>query len=766
MKPDSFPSNSDVSKPVEARLAQVAVPIPVFQSFSYSIPESMQESPVPGCRVLVPFGNRSLTGMIVSLEQGEVAPGIREIREVLDPQPILSPKLLELAAWITRYYLSPLGEVLRTMLPPGLLNRNAASNRFSRKGGWPLKQQLAIQEVTPEEASLTPRQKSVVEALCNQKLPVLLTHFSREAGCSTSLLKNLAARGVLKIGEVQVSRSPWSSQSKPSSATRHRLTEDQQQIREAIRHRLDQGGFNSMLIHGITGSGKTEIYLNAIALVLGQRRSALVLVPEIGLTPQISAQFRGWFGDQVAILHSQLSEGERFDEWLRIRQGKARVVVGTRSAVFAPLPDLGIIVIDEEHDSSYKQEELPRYHARDTALKRGQLEGALVVLGSATPQLETYYASVQKGRPQYQILSSRIQERSLPRVHIVDMRIEFERHGKALVISDLLKEQLEQRMRRGEQALILLNRRGYSAALLCRSCGSTELCGNCSISLTYHQGLRRILCHYCGQSRPVPDRCSQCGKQYIYFIGDGTEKVQGLLRQQLPDAVIDRMDRDAVRRKGSMQRILERFGAGKTDILVGTQMIAKGHHFPKVTLVGVLSADQGLRLPDFRAAERTFQLLTQVAGRAGRGDREGEVVVQTFYPNHYSLKSSHLQDYSTFFQREIQFRRRFQYPPFSALVNLLVQDRDRQKANRLATELCSLLIHHRKACSTADRMRVLGPAPAVLERLKGQYRFQILIKTIRRQEAHEVIRRSLASLREKKWNLSKVSVDVDPLTLM
>ncbi len=751
---------------MRGRLAQVAVPIPVFQSFSYSMPKSMKEGPVPGCRVLVPFGNRSLTGMIVSLEQGEVTPGIKEIRQVLDREPVLSPTLLELAAWMARYYLGPLGEVLRTMLPPGLLSRNADSSRFSRKSGWPLKQQLAIQEVRSEETGLTPRQKSVVDMLCNRDLPVLLTHFTRETGCSTGLLKNLAARGVLQIGEVQVRRSPWSNQPQPSISTRHRLTDDQQKIRDAIRDRLGEGGFNSMLIHGITGSGKTEIYLNAIALALEQSRSALILVPEIGLTPQISAQFRQWFGAQVAILHSQLSEGERFDEWLRIREGKARVVVGTRSAVFAPLPDLGIIVIDEEHDSSYKQEELPRYHARDTALKRGQLEGALVVLGSATPQLETYYAAVQKGRPEYHILSSRIEERSLPRVHIVDMRVEFERHGKALVISDLLREQLEQRMRRGEQALILLNRRGYSAALLCRSCGSTELCGNCSISLTYHQGISRILCHYCGQSRPVPDRCTQCGKQYIYFIGDGTEKIQGLLQQQLPDAVVDRMDRDAVRRKGSMQRILERFGAGKTDILVGTQMIAKGHHFPKVTLVGVISADQGLRLPDFRAAERTFQLLTQVAGRAGRGDREGEVVVQTFYPNHYSLKSSHLQDYSMFFQREIQFRRRFQYPPFSALVNLLVQDRDRQKASRLATELCGLLIHHRSACSTADRMRLLGPAPAAFERLKGQYRFQILIKTIRRQEAHEVIRRSLASLRERKWNLSKVSVDVDPISLI
>ena len=748
-------------------MAQVAVPLPVFQSFSYSIPESMRSAPpVPGCRVLVPFGNRSLTGMVVSLEPGEVAPGIKEIRQVLDREPVLSPTLLELAGWMTRYYLGPLGEVLRTMLPPGLLSRNAASNRFSRKEGWPLKQQLAIQEVRPGEAGLTPRQKSVVDGLCDRDLPVLLTHFSREVGCSISLLKNLAARGVLQIGEIQVSRSPWSDQPKPPSPTRHRLTDDQQRISDAIRDRLLKGGFNSMLIHGITGSGKTEIYLNAIALALELSRSALVLVPEIGLTPQISAQFRAWFGDQVAILHSQLSAGERFDEWLRIRQGRARVAIGTRSAVFAPLPDLGIIIIDEEHDSSYKQEELPRYHARDTALKRGQLEGALVVLGSATPQLETYYSSVQKGRPEYQILSSRIQERSLPRVHIVDMRVEFERHGKALVISDLLREQLEERMKRGEQALILLNRRGYSAALLCRSCGATELCGNCSISLTYHQGLSRILCHYCGQSRPVPDRCSQCRKQYIYFIGEGTEKVQGLLQEQFPDAVIDRMDRDAVRRKGSMQRILERFGAGKTDILVGTQMIAKGHHFPRVTLVGVLSADQGLRLPDFRAAERTFQLLTQVAGRAGRGERKGEVVVQTFYPNHYSLKSSHLQDYSTFFQREIQFRRRFQYPPFSALVNLLVQDRDREKASQLATQLCSLLIQHRKTCSSADRMRVLGPAPAALERLKGQYRFQILIKTIRRQEAHEVIRRSLTSLREKKWNLSKVSVDVDPITLI
>ncbi len=746
------------------RFVEVALPLPIFHTFTYSLPASCSHLS-PGTRVLVPFGSRYLTGIAVKLHSEGDQGGIKAVRKILDDGPLLSPQLLQLGFWMTSHYFTPPGEALRVMFPPGLLHRRT----LPEKKSWPAKHRLAIVQINLTSAPLTSRQTEVIQTLGRQALPVLLRSFLETAGCSSSMLRTLASKGAIRIEPVEVYRSPWSQPS--LRVKKHRLNRQQQGVVDRIKERLVEGDayddlFHRVLIHGVTGSGKTEVYLNVIALVLSQGRSALMLVPEIGLTPQVSRYFRGWFGEDVAILHSSLSEGERFDQWRRIREGQCRVVVGTRSAIFAPLRRLGVIIVDEEQDSSYKQEEIPRYHARDTAMKRAQIERALLILGSATPQLETFYEFREQKALQYEVLSSRILERPMPTVHVVDMRVEFEKRGKAVFVSQLLEESIGRRLLSKEQVLLLLNRRGYSSVLLCRSCGHTEACENCSISLTYHRQLNHLSCHYCAYSRPVPNRCRSCGKQYIYFLGQGTEKVQEFVQMIFPTAVVDRLDRDAVRKKGGVERILEAFASGRTDILIGTQMIAKGHDFPRVTLVGVLAAEQALRLADFRSAERTFQLLTQVAGRAGRGSKPGEVVIQTYYPNHYSLRSACTQDYGRFFEEEIRFRRNFLYPPFTVLANLLVRGKNRQKTRRFAETILTLLLTHRSQCSSEDRMRLLGPASAALERLKGEYRFQILIKTTDRSELHQVLEKTIEALRHRRAPFRKISIDIDPISLL
>jgi len=746
-------------------LAEVAVPLGIHHTFTYRVPKELQEDCHPGCRVLVPFGRRHLIGVVVETRFGDDDSGLKELSRVLESSPVLSERLVRLGTWLSWYYLAPLGEVFRVMLPPGLLAKKASPNG---SGGafWPAKTRLAVVSTALDnETEVTPRQSEVIEFIQQRQLPLLISDLTRLTGTSSSVWKSLEKKGLIAVEKIDVNRSPW-TYSDTSEPEKHSLSAEQSQTLKVLLDRLERDRFDSLLIHGVTASGKTEIYLNAIAEAIKQGKTALVLVPEIGLTPQISRRFRNWFGDEVAILHSGLSEGERFDQWNLIRQGKARVVVGTRSAVFAPLTNLGLIVVDEEHDSSYKQSDQPRYNGRDIAIKRGQLEDALVVLGSATPQLETYHNAVAKGVPEYLHLGSRILDRPLPTVHIVDMRTEFEKRGKATSVSELLEESVRNRLDRKEQTLILLNRRGYASSVLCRSCGHTETCNNCSISMTYHQYSDRLSCHYCGYSRTVPVECSECGKQYVHFVGEGTEKVQEILRELFPAANIDRLDRDCVQRRGGYERILGGVARGETDILVGTQMIAKGHDFPGVTLVGVLGADQGLRLADFRSAERTFQLLTQVAGRAGRGERPGEVVIQTYYPNHYSLRYACGQDFKNFAEQELSFRRKFRYPPFTALANIVVQRRELEKAWSIAEAVSSQLTACRRELSDSSRMRVLGPAPAAIEKLKSDFRVQILLKTTDRKELHEVLQRTFSTLRAEKVDLRRVSIDIDPVDLM
>ena len=755
-----------MAKKDQLQLVKVAVPIPSHQAFIYAVSEDHLSSVRAGVRVLVPLGPRTHVGLV--LGEASPLPGhtkIRKVLQVLDASPLLSPHLIELGNWLSRYYMVPVGEAFRVMFPPAIFSRRAGQ-KASREGLWPTrKRRMITHTFAGEERELSPRQRQVLDEISAMRLPVALTDAVQQTRSSAQLLQRLSAQGVLRVDEVELYRSPWrDAPGGPPEFRKHQLTTGQRRIFQLIKKELETTEFRSLLIHGITGSGKTEIYLNSIEATLEMGRSALVLVPEIGLTPQISNQFKSWFSDRVAILHSSLSDGERFDEWRRIRAGKARVVIGTRSAVFAPLQNLGAIIVDEEQDSSYKQEETPRYNARDVALKRAQQEGALVILGSATPQLETYHHARQGGRMRYESLRSRVGKRALPTVHIVDMRVEFQKHGGEKLCSDPLADGIRKRLEKQQQILMLLNRRGYASALLCRACGHTESCHNCSVTLTYHRDRSRLTCHYCGYSRSLPRRCPDCNKQYLHYLGMGTEQVEEKLQALFPQARIDRLDRDSTRRKGSLQSILQSFHSGETDILVGTQMVAKGHDFPGVTLVGVLAADQGLRLADFRAAERTFQLLTQVAGRAGRGDHPGEVVIQTYFPNHYSLKYACMQDYERFYEREIRFRRRFRYPPFTALANLVIRGPRENQTKTIAADLARSLVEIRNTLSDARRLRVLGPAPAALFRLKGEYRFQVLLKTTSRKELNQVVVEALEKLPSR--HRKRVIIDIDPVNLL
>ena len=545
----------------------------------------------------------------------------------------------------------------------------------------------------------------------------------------------------------------------PPLAVRHEveLTDDQRRAFQAV---VGNDRFNTVLLHGVTGSGKTEIYLRAVEHFLRGGKTALILVPEIGLTPQLRERFEARFGSRLAVLHSSLTRKQRIEEWLRIYTGNAPIVIGTRSALFAPLEDVGLIVVDEEHEGSFKQEEMPRYHARDSAIMRAKMAGAPVVLGSATPSMESFRNSELK-RYGYVQLPVRVKNRPLPEVEIVNMRDEYARQGKQVMFSTRLLDALEDRFERGEQAMILLNRRGYSMFLLCRRCGYAFTCNACSVSMTYHKSINRLLCHYCGLTRKPATTCPECSSEYIHYVGEGTEQVEMRLRELIGGARIGRIDRDTIRHIRDYERLLGQFRARELDVLVGTQMIAKGHDFPLVTLVGVLAADAALSLPDFRAAERTFQLLTQVAGRSGRGDVPGEVVIQSYFPEHYSFQLAATHRFEEFYAREVHFRKAMFYPPFTSLASVMVLDRSREKARELAREVSDFLDGLR-----TRSIRILGPAAAPLEKLKRTYRHQLLIKSASRAELHGALDRLRTYLEEKKTPPTKVIIDVDPVSLM
>ena len=701
------------------RLVAVAVPVPYLDLLTYGVPEGMP-LPVVGARVRVPLGPRSVVGCVVG--HAATAPGeVKDVVEVVDDGPFVPPAVVELCQWVADYYMAGIGDALAAAMPPGA--RARPTNFRTQRVTSITAHGLAALESGGE--ALTPRQKAALQVL--ESAPVGLPAAAlRDRGVSADVLRRLTSRGLVSVRDDADERDPFERSALTTvvpDASRV-LTDEQSAALDALAALADSRTFHAALLHGVTGSGKSEVYLRLADRVRRGGRQVLLMVPEISLTPAVAALFRGVFGSRVAIQHSALSDGERHDQWHRIRRGEIDVVVGTRSAVFTPLERLGLIIVDEEHDGSYKQEEAPRYHGRDVAVVRGSRAGALVVLGSATPSMESYQHA-ETGKYARVTLLRRVLDRPLATVSVVNMREEYADEGPDIVISRALAAGIGERLSRGEQALVLLNRRGYATAVFCRQCGDTFECPNCSLSLTVHtaRGGWRARCHYCNYSMMVPKACRKCAAPYLEQAGFGTEKVEEHLRQQFPDARIGRVDRDSVRRKGALTSLLSRFGAGELDVLVGTQMIAKGHDFPRVTLVGVISADVGLGIADFRAAERTFQLLTQVAGRAGRGEQRGEAIVQTLYPQHYSIQHAVDQDYGGFFESEMVFRRAMRYPPVASLINVIVRGASEGEAMDLAADLAKRVRQRQ-----AGDLRVLGPAPAPLSRIKGEHRAQFFIK--------------------------------------
>jgi primosomal protein N' (replication factor Y) (superfamily II helicase) len=824
-------TNSEIKAPL---YAEVAVPLHVSQTFTYRLPETARDLAQLGSRVLVPLGRSAVTGFIVALlpdlssHRTLTDAHIRPVEKVLDATPLVTPAVLEITRWVSEYYGSPWGEVLKGALPPGInpnseqlfsltpegharlaelagedtseaivlrsianageLNADSITRlvgkreagrttkelqtqdlvatklRSASAGAKPRTQRVVRLSQLPVTEELTTKkvtdaQQRILDALSNQEnlpLPELL----RVAGVSISAVNTLKKHGRLEIVEENVRRDPLGKAILPQ-ADEYKLTEAQNQVLGLIYPQLRSGSYAAFLLHGVTGSGKTEVYMRAMRICLELGRAAMMLVPEIALTPVFSRRLRSNFGDQVAIFHSSLSKGERFDEWMRVKTGAASIVIGTRSGVFAPIENLGLVIVDEEHESTYRQQDSPRYNGRDTAIVRAQKENAVVILGSATPSLESFHNS-QTGKYQYLQLPSRIGERPMASARIIDMREVFARHKKPQVFSDELLEAIEATHKKGEQSIILLNRRGYSSFVLCRSCGETIQCPNCDVTLTYHKSERVIVCHYCNHRERAPEKCPACSGKYIFYVGEGTEQIESILTKLFPALLISRIDRDTATRRGAFEKSLIDFGAGKIDMLVGTQMLAKGHDFPNVTLVGVVSVDAGLALPDFRAAERTFQLITQVAGRAGRGERPGRVLIQTYHPNHYALRHACAQDYAGFYREEIRHRQNHSYPPFVSLASLLLHGAALGKARADALEL-------RKELDLAnpDRScRILGPAPAPLARLKGEHRIQMLVKSRSRKQLRQVVDTALNAVVARGQNLRAINLEIDPVSIM
>ena len=580
----------------------------------------------------------------------------------------------------------------------------------------------------------------------------------RQLSVPKTTLATLVRRGVVEILEEPAGFAV------PAMEQRNTIdfpfTPPQQQALERINGSVEARQFQAILLHGVTGSGKTAVYLAAMKQVLKSGRGSILLVPEIGLTPRVAADLYGIFGEQVAILHSSLSDDERAEQWHRLSRGEARIAVGTRSAVFAPVQDLALIIVDEEQDHSYKQDETPRYHARDIAAVRAKELKATVVFGSATPSLESYHNAIS-GKYALLRLPDRVQQRPLPEVELIDMREEFQVSGKEHLLSRKLIEEVTLRLERGEQAMILLNRRGYSAFVMCRACGDTIQCRDCAIALTHHKREHKLLCHYCGYQQAIPKLCPKCGSDYVQFLGTGSEKLEDMLHAAFPTARIGRMDRDTVRGHQDFERILSAFSAGELDLLVGTQMIAKGHDVHGVTLVGVVGADTALSLPDFRAAERTFQLLTQVAGRAGRGSSPGKVVLQTYFPEHYAVQFAAHHDFEGFYEKELRFRGWMHYPPFTSVANVIVRSDQQELALRYSGILGKWFEGERH-----EGVRVMGPAAAPIVRLKRDYRYHFLLKSASRERLNSLLRVMLRHAAEQHVPRSNLVVDVDAISLL
>ena len=718
---------------------EVVFPLVVGESYTYGVPAGLEGRISPGMRVQVPFGRKKEIGYVTALfSSPRGIPGdvkIKPILKTIDAEPIITPSVLELVRRASDYYLEPMGLFIRAALPPSLRGGNRPAE---------LKRVLVPTEQA-DEAELTQRQRELVELL-RREGPLTRRELAVLGGFSPYIVKRLLSEGVLR----EEDRAPLSlgvfRSSVPPVEEEITLTSDQRSALESVNGNLDSGHYRTFLLYGITGSGKTEVYLRLCQRALEMGLGSLVLVPEISLTPHYVARFRSRFKDRVALLHSGLSVAERWREWERARRGEAKVVVGTRSAVFAPLTKVGVIVVDEEHDTSYKQEVRPRYNARDLAVWRGHLEGATVVLGSATPSLESYRNALT-GRYGLLELTQRVGDAVLPEIEVVDMRKE---KG---TVSRRLKEAMEETLNRGENVLLLLNQRGYAPFLMCSLCGWVPKCPNCEVSFTYHRSPPLLVCHYCGQSEAPVDLCPECGGE-MRMKGMGTQRLVEEVERLFPDREVGRMDRDTSRGREGAWRVLRRLERGEMEVLVGTQMVAKGHHYPSITLGGVLFADLGLRIPDFRAAERTFQLLTQLAGRTGRGKKRGRVIVQTFVPDHYSIKWAKEQNFKGFAEREMGMREAFGYPPFLHLTRVLFSGKNQEKVELVAAEVA------RKLNSSA-KVQVLGPAPAPLSRLRNRIRWHLFLKSGSRTAVTELLKR--IPLRSKGVS---IEIDRDPYSLL
>jgi primosomal protein N' (replication factor Y) len=817
------------------QFCDVALPVPLDRVFTYSLGDT---NPPVGARVLVPFRNEKLAGVVVRVHDEPPPVEAKPLLAVLDEEPVLSPDLMELGRWIAQYYLAPIGEVLRSMLPlmsevrRHVLYRITAvgrqalaagaergSSRRSRLSPAEQDQEYAVLNALESgEAMRAARLRSATGASLRLLQGMLRKKWiARETAAESrdarrtvryavliddvrlpklndnqqAILAELAAAaGELPVAELRRLEVPASTlatlvkrelvriEERPAdfhlthphafATPDHELNSAQNEALRTITDAVEASEFRPLLLQGVTGSGKTAVYLAAMRRTLDAGRTAILLVPEIGLTPAMAAQLHHAFGSEVALLHSALTPEERGEQWHRIRKGEARVVVGTRSGIFAPVEKLGLVVVDEEQDSSYKQESMPRYHARDVAVMRAKLAGAAVVLGSATPSLETWH-NATTGKYQRIEIRERVKDRPLPEVRLVDMRQEFQETGQEHLFSRALIEQTKETLERGEQAMILLNRRGYSFVVICRACGVKLECENCSIALTYHKAVpgdgqaagQRLECHYCGYKKTVPRRCPSCESEYLYFLGAGSQQGEERLQEIFPGARIGRMDRDTVRGRGDMERLLVRLHTGEINLLVGTQMIAKGHDVHGVTLVGVVGCDYALGLPDFRAAERVFQLLTQVSGRAGRGELPGQVFVQTYHPEHYAIQYAAAHDFAGFVERELRFRRAMHYPPYAALANVLLQSQRLEEAAGWATALgrwCGQ--------TTLRHVRVLGPATAPIAKIKRTYRFHLVMKGESRRALQHALRALLAHAEGAGIPRANLIIDVDPVSLM
>jgi len=810
-------------------LIQVAPFLPLREPLVYSVPEGLRAQVERGSRVLVPVGSKKAVGVVVrvDVERPEGIKQIKALMELLDRQPVIQGALLDLLIWMAGYYCAPPGEVLRAALPAVLQARERQVLRLTTEGSRVLNSQEALLRSVDDDLSSREREvldhiqrrggaltlrrlenrarvvsdlvsRGLISRTAHREVKVKLqtdllvelnepvdmaslkraprqaelVRLLREAGghCRLGMLSGrprdartivhrLSAKGLVRVTEVEIPRDPMAAEPVEVDRPPERLTDEQQVALDRLKACSRAGGFWPFLLFGVTGSGKTEVYLRLIADAIDRGKDALVLVPEISLTPQLAARFRARFGNQVAVLHSGLTDAERYGQWRLIRSSQVRIVVGARSAVFAPLENPGVIIVDEEHDPSFKQEEGVRYNARDVALMRAKRVGAVAVLGTATPSLESFHG-VRQERLEMLTLRHRATPSPLPEVEVVDLKVYSA--GKEGILSAPLAEALAEVLEQGEQAILFLNRRGFSTFVMCKACGEAFRCEHCSVSLTYHRSKDRLVCHYCGYAVPFTKKCPSCEAERIGLLGVGTEQVEEALCQRFTEARVARLDRDTAQGRG-LRSILARVGRREVDILVGTQMVTKGHDFPHVTLVGVICADLGLNFPDFRAAERTFQLLTQVAGRAGRGRRPGRVLIQTYNPDHPSLSCARHHDYEAFYRIEIEARQELRYPPAGHLASVRVDGPEVQVVIRAANTLAACA---KRLLSHTPEVALLGPTEAPIQRLKGRVRWMLLLKSTARPALRQVLLRLITEAEEMKLGRVRVTLDVDPISML